>query len=175
VTQTILVIGVGNRDRGDDGAGLEVARRLCARRPWGAVVRESPGEIVGLLEAWRGYRRVVLIDAASSQAGRPGRVHRFEAHRSPLPALTLSTSGHSLGVAEALEMARALGCLPESVIVYAIEGETFSLGAPLSTPVRQAVRRVERRVLREIGEVSVTVWPQVLKETCRTRNIHVLE
>jgi aspartate--ammonia ligase len=26
-----------------------------------------------------------------------------------------------------------------------------------------------------LGEVSVTVWPQVLKEMCDRRNIHVLE
>ena len=26
-----------------------------------------------------------------------------------------------------------------------------------------------------LGEVSVTVWPQILKEMCRTRNIHVLD
>ncbi|HDN95724.1 MAG TPA: hypothetical protein ENG71_01475 [Thermoplasmatales archaeon] len=26
-----------------------------------------------------------------------------------------------------------------------------------------------------IGEVSVTVWPKVLKEMCKKKNIHVLE
>ena len=26
-----------------------------------------------------------------------------------------------------------------------------------------------------LGEVSVTVWPKVLKEMCRRRNIHVIE
>ena len=26
-----------------------------------------------------------------------------------------------------------------------------------------------------LGEVSVTVWPEVLKEMCAERNIHVLE
>jgi aspartate--ammonia ligase len=26
-----------------------------------------------------------------------------------------------------------------------------------------------------LGEVSVTVWPKVLKEMCATRNIHVLD
>jgi aspartate--ammonia ligase len=26
-----------------------------------------------------------------------------------------------------------------------------------------------------IGEVSVTVWPEVLKRMCREKNIHVLE
>jgi aspartate--ammonia ligase len=26
-----------------------------------------------------------------------------------------------------------------------------------------------------LGEVSVTVWPKILKEMCRKKNIHVLE
>jgi aspartate--ammonia ligase len=26
-----------------------------------------------------------------------------------------------------------------------------------------------------LGEVSVTVWPKILKDLCRERNIHVLE
>ena len=26
-----------------------------------------------------------------------------------------------------------------------------------------------------LGEVSVTVWPKVLKDICRAKNIHVLE
>jgi aspartate--ammonia ligase len=26
-----------------------------------------------------------------------------------------------------------------------------------------------------LGEVSVTVWPQILKDICRQKNIHVLE
>ena len=26
-----------------------------------------------------------------------------------------------------------------------------------------------------LGEVSVTVWPKILKEMCRRKNIHVLE
>jgi aspartate--ammonia ligase len=26
-----------------------------------------------------------------------------------------------------------------------------------------------------LGEVSVTVWPKILKDMCHTKNIHVLE
>jgi len=37
--------------------------------------------------------------------------------------------------------------------------------------------RVFMLLLRKahIGEVSVTVWPQILKKICRDRNIHVLD
>jgi aspartate--ammonia ligase len=37
--------------------------------------------------------------------------------------------------------------------------------------------RTQMLVLRKahIGEVTVTVWPEVLKDMCRVKNIHVLE
>jgi hydrogenase maturation protease len=143
-----LVIGVGNTTRGDDGAGIELARRLRERRLPNVLVRESSGEMATLLESWSGHPRVVLVDAADSGAA-PGTVQRFDAHASPLPSSLLRTSSHALGVAHAVEMARRLGRLPPVVVVYAIEGANFSFGAPLSAPVRAAVRQVAARVLRE--------------------------
>lgn len=144
-----LVIGIGDPDRGDDAAGLEVARRLRARALPEAVVRECSGSASCLLEAWQGRSRVVLVDAASG-AGRAGKVHRFEAHREPVPTGLLHASSRSWGVAEAVEMARSLGQLPPWAVVYAIEGRSFEPGRGLSPSVRRAVERVEKRILREI-------------------------
>ena len=144
------MIGVGNGDRGDDGAGLELARRLAQHPPRGACVRECRGGAYALLEAWRGFGRVVLVDAADG-GGRPGAVHRFEAHRQPLPAWLRHASTHSQGVAEAVELARSLGELPAEVVVYAIEGGAFGHGGALTAPVRRAVGRVQARIVRELA------------------------
>jgi hydrogenase maturation protease len=143
-----LVIGVGNESRGDDGAGIEVARRVRRRCPPGTVVLESAGDAASLIEAWRGRDEVVLVDA-SSGIGPPGSVRRFDANVSRLPA-GMHTSSHALGVAEAVEMARALGALPGRMTVYAIEGARFRHGSGLSPVVRDAVARAEARVLREL-------------------------
>jgi hydrogenase maturation protease len=147
-----LVIGIGNPDRGDDAAGLEVARRLRARGPQGVTVRESSGDASGLLEAFAGHSTVVLVDAASG-GGRPGETRRLEAHTQPLPTSLFHSSTHSWGVAEAVELARTLGQLPPRVIVYAIEGRSFDSGRCLSAPVRKAVARVLEHVLREVEGV----------------------
>jgi hydrogenase maturation protease len=145
-----LVMGIGNAERGDDAAGLEVARRLRARASQDAVVRECSGQASCLLESWRGRPRVILIDAASGGGGRPGTIRRFEAHREALPTGLLHASTHSWGVAEAIEMARALGELPPQVVVYAIEGRSFGPGRYLSPAVTRAVERVEQRIVREL-------------------------
>ena len=48
---------------------------------------------------------------------------------------------------------------------------------PLSIGGGIGQSRVTMLLLRKahLGEVSVTVWPKVLKEMCAARNIHVLE
>jgi hydrogenase maturation protease len=131
---TRLVIGVGNPWRGDDGAGIEVARRL------GGVAFEGDG--TGLIDVWGdANREVVVIDAAAS--GRtPGTIHRFDARAAPLPAHSLRSSSHHFGVADAVELARSLDRLPPVLRVYAIEGEDFGAGDALSSAVRRAVDEV---------------------------------
>ena len=146
-----LVIGIGNQDRGDDGAGLEVARRLRQRAPDNAVVLECAGEASCLMQSWRGRPRVILVDAASG-SGRPGSVHRYDARHDPLPTGTLHASTHSWGVAEAVELARALGELPPETVIYAIEGRSFGLGHWLSPEVQAAAGEVVERVLTELED-----------------------
>jgi hydrogenase maturation protease len=145
-----MVVGVGNALRGDDGVGLAVAARLRERA--GAdelAVRELEGEGIGLLDAWSGARAVLIVDSVRSGAA-PGTVHRVDATGRPLPAeLRSSTSTHAIGVAEAIELARALGRLPDRLVVYGIEGGRFEAGAELSPDVAAAVDGVVDAVLDE--------------------------
>jgi aspartate--ammonia ligase len=48
---------------------------------------------------------------------------------------------------------------------------------PLSIGGGIGQSRVQMLLLRKahLGEVTVSVWPQVLKEMCRKKNIHVLD
>jgi hydrogenase maturation protease len=144
----ILLIGVGNPDRGDDCAGLEVVRRLEALRPPGVRLARCSGDALELMDLWRGFRRVVVVDAALG-GGHPGAVNRFRVGTGRLPWYLRSGSTHSWGVAEAVEMARALGELPEEVVVYAIEGRYFGLHRGLCPEVRAAAAEVAQRVIRE--------------------------
>ena len=52
---------------------------------------------------------------------------------------SLRSSTHAFGVADAVELARALGRLPGRLDVYAIEGASFTAGDSLSPEVERAV------------------------------------
>ena len=81
----------------------------------------------------------------------PGTVHTFDASSAPLPARTGGASTHGLGLAEALELGRALGRLPARVVVVGIEAGDDGHGAVLSRPVAAALDRAADRVLDELG------------------------
>jgi len=142
---SVLVIGVGNPDRGDDGAGPRVAALLRAQ---GVNAADHDGDGLALIDLWENHSAVVIVDAMVTGAA-PGTVRRFDAAAGPLPREAFAVSSHAFGVAEAVETARALGRLPARIIVYGIEGESFALGAGLSDRVEQACPRVAQDILVE--------------------------
>jgi hydrogenase maturation protease len=144
-----LVIGVGNAYRGDDAAGLLIARRVADVAPGAARVVEESGEGVALMEAWRGAPFVVLCDAVQSGAA-PGTVHQLDPAREPVPTGFFRYSTHAFSVAEAIELARALGELPPRMRVYGIEGADFAAGTALSPAVAGAVDPVVRAVVADL-------------------------
>ena len=142
----LLVVGVGNALRADDAAGLEVVRRLRARP--GLDIEEQSGEATALLDALRGRAAALIVDAAAG--AEPGRLHRLDAAAGPLPQGMFGVSTHGFGVAEGIELARALGALPPVCVVYAVEGERFETGAPMSGAVARALPRLAEDITQEI-------------------------
>ena len=145
----VLVIGIGNTYRGDDAAGLAVAEWLRATAPPDVEVVRHEGEPISLLEEWDQVPVVYLVDAMASGA-EPGNVCRFDAADGPLTARFRPRGSHALGVADAIELGRALGRLPGRLVGYGIEGGCFATGATLSPAVREAVAVVSERLLAEL-------------------------
>lgn len=138
-----LVVGLGSPDRGDDGVGPAVAERVAtlARSEVDVLVHEDPTDLV---ELWSGRSVAVVVDAVCSGA-KGGTVHVLEtgAAGDRLPRSTWATSGragtHALGLATAVELARALHRLPPRLVVVGVEGVGFDHGAPLSPEVAAAI------------------------------------
>ena len=146
----LRVVCVGNRWRSDDAAGLEVARRLEGTLPAAVDLCEREGEPTALIDAWDGAESVWLVDAVSSGAD-AGTVHRLDASARELPASLFRASTHHVGLAEAVELARALGRLPPRTVVFGIEGGSFDVGDTLTPAVEAAVEQVAELVREEVA------------------------
>jgi hydrogenase maturation protease len=157
----ILVVGVGNAYRGDDAAGLMVARQVRdalgdVRLPGPRVeIRELGADGMELLEIWNGARAAVIVDAMNSGAP-AGTVRRFDAAGAPLPSACFGvTSTHALDVPGAIELGRVLGRLPRSLVVIGIEGRRFGAGDTLSPELEAAVPIAARAVLEEVRTCTI--------------------
>ena len=145
----VLIIGVGNPDRGDDGAGPAVARRLEGWASLDISVLERDGDVLTMIADWEVFSSVIVVDAAAP-IHEPGRVDRLDLTNDQLLLGLSPRSSHAFGLAETIELARSLRKLPPSIIAYLIEGEQFETGAPLSAAVGKAVDNVAEEIVKEL-------------------------
>lgn len=96
----VLVIGVGNPLRGDDGIGPAAVEALRGRVPQDTVLVVSDGEPARMLDLWRGADTVVVVEALRAHPARPGEVHTLTPVEAACHAVgTASTHAFGLGSA----------------------------------------------------------------------------
>ena len=123
----VLIAGVGNLLRGDDGFGVEVARRLLACPPEvsGAritVIETGIGGMHLVQELLSGYDALVIIDAVERGAA-PGTLFLLEPARANPRDWPVETrrdyfaDTHYAEPSHALALAEGVGALPERVLI----------------------------------------------------------
>ena len=151
----VVVIGVGNEFRRDDGIGPEVVSRLRGQAPEGVRLLVSDGDPTRMIEAWTGASLAVVVDAVladsppASLSPFPGRLHRIVVDRAA-DASTHPVSSHGLGLGESVALARALGRMPERLIVHAVEAADVRQGVGLSPAVAAAADALTAAVLEDL-------------------------
>lgn len=158
----MTVIGVGNPFRGDDAVGPVVAARLLHHFEGDDRVRvvDLDGEPVRIIQSWEGSRRVLVVDAVRSGAP-AGTIHRLTLDGlsgiGVLAGDAMVTSGHALGLGDAVDLAAALDQLPPHLEVRAVEGTCFDLGEAMSAPVRAACDEMVTEIVDQVHHWLDTV------------------
>jgi hydrogenase maturation protease len=155
----VLVAGIGNVFLGDDGFGVEVARRL-AEQPGVPGVDVVDFGIRGMDLAYalqRDYTGVIFVDAAA-RGEAPGTLTVLEPE--PPAADDTPVETHGMDPVRVLRLARQLGRLPERVRVVCCEPATveeapFELSEPVGAMVGEAVSLVQALVMEMIAENAV--------------------
>ena len=149
----IVVIGIGQSLRGDDAAGLEAVRlwqekyTKTAQRVY-LEITELPG--LGLMDLLEGMEAAVLVDALEASSP-PGTVILIGPE--DLASFTLDAqSAHGWGVAEALQLGRALNpaLAKVHVTLIGIIGKEFGMHRGISLEVRQALPNIVDKIEAEV-------------------------
>lgn len=137
---------------GDDRVGWLAAERLATQ----AFVRDNPDRVRVrqldrpgslLIAEFVERASVILIDALRSGAA-PGTIHRLNVEA--LCALPVSISSHGLGVAQAVGLARQLGCLPGRLVCFGVEIAGDAPGHAVSAAILAAVPPLVDRVITQV-------------------------
>ena len=148
--KTVLVLGLGNPLRGDDGIGPRVVEELIRRElPEGATALDAGTGGLDLLQVLEGWERAIIIDAAD--VGRePGQFARFTPDEARFVSSEDATSLHNAGLAEVLALAKAIGqSLPE-LVIFGVQPEKIGWGEGVSPAVEAALADLVDAVLEEI-------------------------
>jgi hydrogenase maturation protease len=147
----VLVIGIGNDFRRDDGVGLAVAAEIAKRRPAGVRVMTAIGEPTSILEAWTDVQLVVAVDAAMGEGTTPGRIRRWTPGNDDQPSVV---SSHAVGLPQTYALGQALGRIPQKLVVLTVDIEDISHGLTLTPAVAAAVPAAVEEVLAELRRDS---------------------
>lgn len=149
-SRRILVAGVGNVLRGDDGFGPAVTELLSELPDGAEVIETGTGGIALLQELMVGCSGLILIDAVDRGAV-PGTVFYIEpevARGEHVPDV------HLANPERVLSMAKTMGVLPERVVIIGCQPEdTEELCQGLSPCVQRALAIAVRKI-----EETVHAW-----------------
>jgi len=155
VHPSVLILGLGNPLRGDDGIGPRMIVELtCRGLPEEAAALDGGTGGLDLLQALEGWRRVIVVDAAD--VGRePGGFVRFTPDQARLTQTTDGFSLHHAGLGEVLALADALGrALPE-IVIFGVQPADVGWRGELSPAVESAIPVLTDAVLREVAGICL--------------------
>jgi len=159
----LAIIGCGNPNRLDDGAGVYVAQQLIQR------LKDSPNQEIRIFDAGtsgmdvmfqaRGCDELIIIDANQSNSA-PGTIFEVpgeELENTPEPSYNL----HDFRWDNALYAGRKIyhDEFPKEVSVFLIEAKSIDYGLGLTQPVQDASGRVIELVIGKINQYLKTNEP----------------
>ncbi|MGI8735276.1 MAG: hydrogenase maturation protease [Pyrinomonadaceae bacterium] len=159
----ILIAGVGNELRGDDGFGVAVAQNLLETNKYGSEVTVFEAGIAGIAlvqELMSGYDLLIIADTIH-RGGLPGTIYVIEPQVPELDEKSSNELHQSLADAhysdpsKVLILAKALKVLPPKVFLIGCEPAGYDeLGADLSPQVQRAVQVTLEKIESLISDFS---------------------
>lgn len=144
----LIIIGIANPFRGDDGAGWAVLDLLEKKASSQIQLLKNRGDCAELLDLFTRYKTVYIVDACKTDTTKSSWL-RIDALADPFSLPSAPTSTHGFSLAEAVALAKNVNALPSKLIIYALCGSNYAIGTTLSPEVAKATEEVAQSILNE--------------------------
>ncbi len=154
----VVVLGVGNLLRQDEGVGVHAVRALSGAQfgEWADLI-DGGTAVFEALSGWQEIGKLIVIDAV--RAGRePGSVSRLslrEVADRTAPALSV----HEHGLLDALGSLGQAGLRVGEVVIYGVEPAETGWGTDLSSQVAASLPLLAARLREELGPEAMEEQP----------------
>jgi hydrogenase maturation protease len=146
----VLILGVGNLLRGDDGFGVHLIHSL-AEHAFPANVRLLEAGVVShqFIPLFREIDRLIVVDAVEA-GDLPGSIFRFAPAAMAFGSEQM-VSLHQIGLIDVLQMAAWSGGEPETVVIGVQPKDAAAWSLELSPEVSAAIPKVKALIMEELG------------------------
>ncbi len=146
------MLGVGNPILKDDGVGIHAIREL-KKQLTGVDFGEVSVSGLELVELFKGYDKVIIVDAIKTKDGSPGKIYRLTPDEIPTMH---GVSPHDADFRTAVEFGQKfIGRMPKKIDIYGIEVDKVNeFGEELSPAVKKSIPTVIKKIKDNIENGS---------------------
>lgn len=159
----LIILGLGNKILGDDGAGILVAERLKKRLQNIPQIKVDTTSLGGLriIDLIKDYNSAIIIDTIKSGMKPAGHIYMFS-HKNFINSLRM-VSYHDINFCTAIEFAKKMNIqMPKSIFIYAIEAKeidvfTFKISREIKTAIDICTEKIVSFIEKEFNLNSTEV------------------
>jgi hydrogenase maturation protease len=150
----ILIAGIGDLLRKDDGFGPRVIKKLEELKlPDNVTVRDYGTSCLDLIFDLKDFDKVIFVDAVDFD-GKAGEIRIVEPKARKMSEeeviKSINMSLHEIELQKIIDLAYSLNVLPEKVLVIGCKPKDLNFGLDLSKEVAKAVKKAVKIILEKI-------------------------
>jgi hydrogenase maturation protease len=147
---SIIILGIGNLLRADEGLGIHAIRELTAKHRLADHVRVVDGGVMGmeLLPQLEGCSSLLIVDCVDDQQP-PGSIVRLEAPDIP-ERLQQKLSMHQAGLTDILALLRIQNTTPPRLVIWGVQPATIDWNLELSATVARSFPALVAGIVAEL-------------------------
>lgn len=150
----ILLLGLGNEIRGDDGIGIVVTRKIRENLQNSDFIDIKDTEEMGLslLDFISGYEELILIDSVQTKKVLPGTIHELD--EKDLKSLR-GLPPHFVGISETIAIGKTLGIkIPSKIKIFAIEvKDPYTITTTITNDLSKKVPYIVTKISQYIQHI----------------------